>query len=78
MPDNEQYAVDTAAARRVTCATMAPLAAWSARSVSFAAVRWFRLFGACFTNNTGSTITNLAIAYTGEQWRRHRRPYRSR
>lgn len=25
--------------------------------------------GACFTNNTGSTITTLAIAYTGEQWR---------
>ena len=27
------------------------------------------LFGACFTNNTGSTINNLDIAYTGEQWR---------
>jgi hypothetical protein len=25
--------------------------------------------GACFTNNTGVTITSLAIAYTGEQWR---------
>src|SRR5438128_7180632 len=25
--------------------------------------------GACFTNNTGGTITSLAIAYTGEQWR---------
>lgn len=25
--------------------------------------------GACLTNNTGSTITSLAIAYTGEQWR---------
>jgi hypothetical protein len=25
--------------------------------------------GACFTNNTGSTITSLAIAYTGEEWR---------
>ena len=25
--------------------------------------------GACFTNNTGSTITALAIAYTGEEWR---------
>ena len=25
--------------------------------------------GACFTNNTGSTITSLDIAYTGEQWR---------
>jgi hypothetical protein len=25
--------------------------------------------GACFTNNTGATITSLTIAYTGEQWR---------
>jgi hypothetical protein len=25
--------------------------------------------GANFTNNTGSTITSLAISYTGEQWR---------
>jgi predicted extracellular nuclease len=25
--------------------------------------------GACFTNNTGSSITSLAISYTGEQWR---------
>ncbi len=25
--------------------------------------------GACFTNNTGSAITSLDIAYTGEQWR---------
>ncbi|HMN91366.1 MAG TPA: DUF4082 domain-containing protein, partial [Saprospiraceae bacterium] len=25
--------------------------------------------GASFTNNTGSTVTSLAISYTGEQWR---------
>jgi uncharacterized protein len=25
--------------------------------------------GACFTNDTGSTVTSLAISYTGEQWR---------
>jgi uncharacterized protein len=25
--------------------------------------------GACFTNNTGVTVSNLNIAYTGEQWR---------
>src|SRR5258705_12459436 len=25
--------------------------------------------GAGFTNNTGGTVTSLAIAYTGEQWR---------
>jgi uncharacterized repeat protein (TIGR01451 family) len=27
------------------------------------------LFGACFTNATGATLDELAIAYTGEQWR---------
>src|SRR6266705_1673414 len=27
------------------------------------------LFGAKFTNNTGSTITSLDVAYTGEEWR---------
>ena len=26
-------------------------------------------WGACFTNNTGATISALDIAYTGEQWR---------
>uniref|UniRef100_Q01TW4 LTD domain-containing protein n=1 Tax=Solibacter usitatus (strain Ellin6076) TaxID=234267 RepID=Q01TW4_SOLUE len=25
--------------------------------------------GACFVNNTGSPITSLAVAYTGEEWR---------
>ncbi|MDB5250947.1 MAG: hypothetical protein JWP27_116, partial [Flaviaesturariibacter sp.] len=27
------------------------------------------LFGGLFVNNTGSTISSLTIAYTGEQWR---------
>ena len=27
------------------------------------------IIGASFTNNTGSTITSLAVSYTGEQWR---------
>jgi len=26
-------------------------------------------FGACFTNNTGVTVSNLTIGYTGEEWR---------
>ena len=26
-------------------------------------------FGACFTNNTGTAVNSLAIAYTGEEWR---------
>jgi len=28
------------------------------------------IVGAPFTNNTGSTITNLTVKYTGEQWRK--------
>ncbi len=27
------------------------------------------IFGACFTNNTGSTLASLDVAYTGEEWR---------
>ncbi|MEF9977934.1 MAG: Calx-beta domain-containing protein [Thermomonas sp.] len=27
------------------------------------------VFGACFTNNTGGTLTSFDLAYTGEQWR---------
>ncbi len=27
------------------------------------------VFGACFTNNTGSTIQSVAISYNGEEWR---------
>ncbi|MDX2131400.1 MAG: hypothetical protein SFY69_05045 [Planctomycetota bacterium] len=27
-------------------------------------------FGALFTNNTGATLTDITISYTGEQWRR--------
>jgi hypothetical protein len=27
------------------------------------------IIGASFTNNTGSTITSLDVAYTGEEWR---------
>jgi hypothetical protein len=26
-------------------------------------------FGVCFTNNTGVTIQNINVGYTGEQWR---------
>jgi hypothetical protein len=27
------------------------------------------IFGACFTNNTGLTLTSSRVDYTGEQWR---------
>lgn len=67
--DNEQYAVDTGAS------TTGDTYSYGAAGSTERALGQLRngtlipLFGACFTNNTGSTITNLAIAYTGEEWR---------
>jgi len=67
--DNEQYAVDTGAS------TTGDMYSYGSAGSVERALGQLRsgtlvpLFGACFTNNTGSTITNLAIAYTGEQWR---------
>jgi len=36
------------------------------------------IIGACFTNNTGSTIDSLAVASTGEEWRLATAPAQSR
>ncbi|MEQ1518064.1 MAG: Calx-beta domain-containing protein, partial [Usitatibacteraceae bacterium] len=67
--DNEQYAVDTGAS--TTGDTYSYGAAGSTER-ALGALRSGTLipnFGACFTNNTGSTLTNLDVAYVGEQWR---------
>src|SRR4051794_3357901 len=67
--DNEQYAVDTGAS------TTGDMYSYGAAASTERALGRLRsgtlipLFGACFTNNTGSTITNLAVAYNGEEWR---------
>jgi uncharacterized repeat protein (TIGR01451 family) len=67
--DNEQYAVDTGAS------TTGDMYSYGAAASTERALGQLRsgtlipLFGACFTNNTGSTITNLAVAYNGEEWR---------
>jgi uncharacterized repeat protein (TIGR01451 family) len=67
--DNEQYAVDTGAS------TTGDMYSYGAAGSTERALGELRsgtlipLFGACFTNNTGATITSLAIAYNGEQWR---------
>ena len=67
--DNEQYAVDTGASN--TGDTFSYGAAGSTERAlgQLRSGSLIPLFGACFTNNTGSTITSLAIAYTGEEWR---------
>ncbi|HEY3569843.1 MAG TPA: ExeM/NucH family extracellular endonuclease [Thermoanaerobaculia bacterium] len=67
--DNEQYAVDTGGS------TTGDTYSYGAAGSTERALGQLRsgtlipLFGACFTNNTGSTITSLAVAYNGEQWR---------
>jgi uncharacterized repeat protein (TIGR01451 family) len=67
--DNEQYAVDTGGS------TTGDMYSYGAAGSTERALGQLRsgtlipLFGACFTNNTGSTITSLNVAYTGEQWR---------
>jgi uncharacterized repeat protein (TIGR01451 family) len=67
--DNEQYAVDTGAS--ATGDTYSYGAAGSTER-ALGALRsgtLIPLFGACFTNNTGATITSLSVAYVGEEWR---------
>src|SRR6476619_2912660 len=67
--DNEQYAVDTGGS------TTGDTFSYGAAGSTERALGQLRsgtlipLFGACFTNNTGSTITSLAVAYNGEEWR---------
>ncbi|MCZ8114188.1 Ig-like domain-containing protein [Silanimonas sp.] len=67
--DNEQYAVDTGASNTgdtfsYGAAGSNERALGSLRSSSLIAS-----YGACFTNGTGSALSTLQIAYTGEQWR---------
>jgi hypothetical protein len=67
--DNEQYAVDTGAS--TTGDTYSYGAAGSTER-AFGGLRSGTLvpnIGACFTNNTGTTLSRLDIAYTGEEWR---------
>ncbi|MCW5848538.1 MAG: hypothetical protein KIT87_00360, partial [Anaerolineae bacterium] len=67
--DNEQYAVDTGGS------TTGDTYSYGAAGSTERALGQLRsgtlipLFGALFTNNTGSTITSLSIAYNGEEWR---------
>jgi uncharacterized protein len=67
--DNEQYAVDTGASNTgdtysYGAAGNTERALGSLRSGTLIAT-----WGACYTNNTGATISSLAVAYTGEEWR---------
>jgi len=67
--DNEQYAADNGGS------TTGDTYSYGATGSTERALGGLRsgtlvpVFGAQFTNNTGSTITSLDISYTGEQWR---------
>ncbi|MEO8670321.1 MAG: ExeM/NucH family extracellular endonuclease [Tahibacter sp.] len=67
--DNEQYAVDTGAS------TTGDMVSYGAAASTERALGQLRsgtlipLFGSCYTNNTGITISSLDIAYNGEEWR---------
>jgi DNA/RNA endonuclease G (NUC1)/fibronectin type 3 domain-containing protein len=67
--DNEQYAVDTGGS------TTGDMYSYGAAASTDRALGQLRsgtlipVFGAAFTNNTGTTITSLQVAYTGEEWR---------
>jgi uncharacterized repeat protein (TIGR01451 family) len=67
--DNEQYAVDTGAS---TTGDTYSYGAAASTERALGGLRSGTLvpnFGACYTNNTGATITSLAVAYNGEEWR---------
>jgi hypothetical protein len=67
--DNEQYAVDTGGSNTGDTYSYGTAGNADRALGGLQSGTLIPTFGACFTNNTGSTITSLNIAYTGEQWR---------
>lgn len=67
--DNEQYAVDTGGSNTGDTYSYGAAAATDRALGGLRSGTLIPIFGACFTNNTGSTVTNLGVAYTGEEWR---------
>lgn len=67
--DNEQYAVDTGASGTGDTYSYGSAAAADRALGGLQSGTLIPVFGACFTNNTGVTLTSLDVAYTGEEWR---------
>lgn len=67
--DNEQYAVDTGASTTGDTYSYGAAAATDRALGQLRSGTLIANYGACFTNNTGATISSLAVAYTGEEWR---------
>jgi uncharacterized repeat protein (TIGR01451 family) len=67
--DNEQYGVDTGGSATGDTYSYGAAASTERALGGLRSGTLIPNFGACFTNNTGATITNLAVAYNGEEWR---------
>jgi hypothetical protein len=67
--DNEQYAVDTGSSGTGDTYSYGAAASTERALGGLRSGTLIPVFGASFTNNTGSTVTSLAVAYTGEEWR---------
>ena len=67
--DNDQYAVDTGGSNTGDTYSYGAAGSTERALGGLLSGTLIPVFGACFTNNTGSTVTSLAISYTGEEWR---------
>lgn len=67
--DNEQYAVDTGGSNTGDTFSYGPAGNTDRALGGLQSGTLIPVIGACFTNNSGSTISSLDVAYTGEQWR---------
>ncbi|HVE60095.1 MAG TPA: hypothetical protein VNB22_24990 [Pyrinomonadaceae bacterium] len=67
--DNEQYAVDTGGSTTGDTYSYGAAAATDRALGGLRSGTLIPIFGACFTNNTGASISSLSVAYTGEEWR---------
>lgn len=67
--DNEQYAVDTGGSNTGDTFSYGAAASTERALGGLRSGTLIPVYGAKFTNNTGSAITSLQVAYTGEQWR---------
>ena len=67
--DNEQYAGDNGASNSGDAYSYGSTASTERSLGGLQSGTLIPVIGANFTNNTGGTITQLQISYTGEQWR---------
>jgi predicted extracellular nuclease len=67
--DNEQYGADNGGSATGDIYSYGTTSATDRALGALRSGALFPFFGAKFTNNTGSTVSTLAVSYTGEEWR---------